>query len=207
MSCSVNEIFMKAVSNIICSICFGQRFSYEDPEFLKMLELVASMFKKNSFSTPVNFYPMLRYLPGDFFGVNWIDNMSEQVNSWINKYFVKYQENFDPQNMRHFIDLCLLKEKEGYARKDLLKVVLDLFSAATDTTSVSLRWFILYLIKYPEIQKKCQEEVDKVIGESRIAAISDRINMPYVDATIHELLRHANVAPLAIPHDVRENTT
>ena len=30
--------------------------------------------------------------------------------------------------------------------------------------------------------------------------------MPYLDATIHELLRLANVTPAALPHDVREDT-
>ena len=41
----------------------------------------------------------------------------------------------------------------------------------------------------------------------RIASLSDRVDMPYVDATIHELLRQSNVVPTALPHDVRESTT
>ena len=83
---------------------------------------------------------------------------------------------------------------------------MDLFRAGTETTSCSLRWLILYMIRYPDVQKKCQEEVDRLVGESRMIALSDRVDMPYLDATIHELLRLANVTPAALPHDVREDT-
>ena len=33
-------IYMRAVSNIICSVCFGQRFSYKDEEFQEILNIL-----------------------------------------------------------------------------------------------------------------------------------------------------------------------
>ena len=136
-----------------------------------------------------------------------VEKMFNKTNQFINRYFEKQQQSLDPQNLRNFVDLCLVKEKEGYERRDLIKVVIDLFTAGTETTGTSLRWLILYMTSYPDIQRKCQQEVDRIIGEGRIASLSDRVDMPYVDATIHELLRQSNVVPIALPHDVRESTT
>ena len=204
---SVQVIFMQAVSNIICSVCFGQRFSYKDQEFQEILNILNDFLKLNMFTTPINFYPSLRFLPGDLFGMKTIQIMFNKSNQWINKHFEKQQKSLDAENVRNLVDLCLVKEKEGYDRKDLVKLVLDLFGAGTETTSTSLRWFILYMIKYPEVQRKFQQEVDRIIGDGRMVSLSDRVDMPYVDATIHELLRQANVAPTALPHDVREDVT
>ena len=203
---SVHVIFMQAVSNIICSVCFGERFSYKDQEFQEILNLLNEFLNLNMFSTPINFYPGLRFLPGNLFGLETVKTMFNKTNQWANRHFEKQQQFHDPQNMQNYVDLCLVKEKEGYDRKDLIKLVLDLFGAGTETTSTSLRWLILYLIKYPDVQRKCQEEVDRIIGEGRMAALSDRVDMPYVDATIQELLRQSTVAPTALPHDVREDT-
>lgn len=44
----------------------------------------------------------------------------------------------------------------------MFQIILDLFIAGTETTSVSLDWAMLYMIEYPEIQKKCQEELERV---------------------------------------------
>jgi len=57
-------------------------------------------------------------------------------------------------------------------------------------------WFMLAMIAYPEKQKKCQEELDRVIGQSRMATHEDQDSLPYIRATVQELLRWRTVSPL-----------
>ena len=45
------------------------------------------------------------------------------------------------------------------------------------------------MVKYPEVQKRAQEEVDRVIGSDRLASFSDRESLPYIDAVVAEVLR------------------
>jgi len=53
----------------------------------------------------------------------------------------------------------------------------------------------------PTVQKKAQEEIDRVIGDSnRLPDFLDRSNMPYVEAILHEVLRYGLVLPLSLPH-------
>ena len=52
------------------------------------------------------------------------------------------------------------------------------------------------MITHPEKQKKCQDELDEVVGRSRMPTFKDRENLPYLCATIREVLRWRTIAPV-----------
>ena len=49
-----------------------------------------------------------------------------------------------------------------FAEENLFHTILDLFTAGTDTTTSTLGWILLRLINNPDVQKKCQKEIQKV---------------------------------------------
>jgi len=51
---------------------------------------------------------------------------------------------------------------------------------------------------YPQVLRKAQAEVDKVVGGSRLPDFDDRPSMPYVEAMLLETMRWAVVTPLGI---------
>ena len=57
-------------------------------------------------------------------------------------------------------------------------------------------WFVLGMIAYPEVQKKCQEELDRVVGRSRMPTLADRESLPYICATLREAIRWRPVTPM-----------
>ena len=61
------------------------------------------------------------------------------------------------------------------------------------------------MITHREIQKRAQEEIDRVIGNSRLPDLTDRPNLPYIDAIYRELLRHSPPVALGIPHALAED--
>jgi len=63
-------------------------------------------------------------------------------------------------------------------------------------TAAALAWPLLALISYPDKQKKCQEELDAVIGHARMPTFEDMDNLPYLKATVREALRWRAVTPL-----------
>ena len=42
------------------------------------------------------------------------------------------------------------------------RVILDLFLAGTETSSTTVDWLLLYMVAFPEVQTRCQKDIDKV---------------------------------------------
>lgn len=97
--------------------------------------------------------------------------------------------------------------RAGFNIENLLICTLELIEAGTESSSTTLRWALVYMMNYPEIQEKVREEIDRVIGQSRQPTIADRPNLPYTDAVIHEIQRIGNIVPLGFPKMASKDTT
>jgi cytochrome P450 len=66
----------------------------------------------------------------------------------------------------------------------------------------ALTTFILLMSLHPEVQKKAQAELDKVLGRDRLANETDvgRADLPYLAAVIKEVLRWGPPVPLGRPY-------
>ena len=52
------------------------------------------------------------------------------------------------------------------------------------------------MVMHPEVQRKAQVEIDRVIGSDRFPTMADQPSLPYVDALVKEVHRWNPVAPL-----------
>uniref|UniRef100_A0A8D0ZT07 Cytochrome P450 n=1 Tax=Sus scrofa TaxID=9823 RepID=A0A8D0ZT07_PIG len=205
--------FHSSTANIICSIVFGKRFAYRDPEFLQLLDLLFQTFLLIS-SFPSQLFELysafLKYFPGSH---RQIYKNLQQVNAFIGRSVEKHRETLDPSDPRDLIDSYLLrmdKEKSNpnseFHEQNLILTVLSLFFAGTETTSTTLRYGFLLMLKYPHITERIHKEIDRVIGSHRPPALDDRAKMPYMDAVIHEMQRFGDLIPMGVPHTVTKDT-
>ena len=58
--------------------------------------------------------------------------------------------------------------------------------------------FVWLMVKYPAVQKKAQEEIDRVIGHLPVQ--EDAKDVPYLQAVVQELHRLHVLSPMAAPH-------
>ncbi|XP_050407974.1 cytochrome P450 2J4 isoform X2 [Patella vulgata] len=201
----------RAITNITCSILFGHRFDYDDPKFKELLDALEIYFKMENTSSPINALPWLRYLPTKRQDVSTIMAPIKVWSEFTVDQVEKHKETFDTNNIRDFIDVYLQTKNSLEEDEDIITVgnifrmILDLFGAGTETTATSLDWVFLYMIGYPEIQRKCQEEIAKVVGNGCSVSLADRRKLPYVHATLNEIQRICNVAPTTIPHGLTED--
>ncbi|XP_030344646.1 cytochrome P450 2H1-like isoform X2 [Strigops habroptila] len=207
------RFLIHAVSNIICSIVFGDRFDYEDKKFLTLINLLDENMKyQNAIQTQLyNFFPtLMEYSPGPHQKL--MKNVDE-VDKFILEIIAQHQKTRDPNCPRDFIDAFLNKtdQEKGnghseFTVESLSSTTVELFLAGTGTTSITLRYGLLIFQKYPEIQEKVQKEIDRVIGRDRRPCMADRSQMPYTDAVIHEIQRFIDLIPLNLPHSVIKDT-
>uniref|UniRef100_A0A8C9SNC5 Cytochrome P450 2J2-like n=1 Tax=Scleropages formosus TaxID=113540 RepID=A0A8C9SNC5_SCLFO len=194
------SVVNNAVANIISCLVFGDRFDYSNSYFQTLLKLMneAVYLEGSIWAQLYNMFPwLMRRLPGPHKKIlsHWAI-----VIGFIKLKIKEHKEDWDSSTPRDYIDT-------GFNEDNLCYCTLDLFAAGTETTSTTLNWALLYMIKYPEIQEKVQVEIDQVLGPSRLATMADRANMPYTDAVIHEIQRMGNIIPLNLVRLTTEDTT
>ncbi|XP_051951822.1 cytochrome P450 2J2-like [Xyrauchen texanus] len=211
-----NPLFITngAASNIVACLILGHRFEYHDENYQNILRLDTECFKLTGYTRAqlYNVCPRLfDYLPGPH---QTIFENYRKIKCFLSGEVRKHREDWDPSNPRDYVDnyLAEIKKKEsdpeaGFNIDGLVVTCLDLIEAGTETVTTTLRWGLLYMIKFPEIQEKVQEEIDRVIGQSRQPCFADKVNMPYTHAVIHEIQRFGNVLPLGFPKRATKDTT
>ncbi|XP_051987312.1 cytochrome P450 2K6-like [Xyrauchen texanus] len=195
-----------AISNIISSIVYGSRFEYSDPQLHEMVQRAYENMKMVG-SASIQLYNMFPWLRP------FVKNQKQIVNNLRDNYKESEKlikgllKTLNPQDPRGFADSFLIQqqiEKDSgkkatlFHMQNLFYTVNNLFAAGTDTTTTTLRWSLLLMAKYPQIQDKVQEEIDRVIGEHQ-PVVEDRKKLPYTDAVIHETQRLANIVPTGVP--------
>ncbi|XP_075043107.1 cytochrome P450 2F2-like [Mixophyes fleayi] len=201
-----------SVSNVICSVMFGKRFEYQDEEFQNLIHCLQESFKTMSSAWGIiyNTYPgFMKYIPGPHKKL--MKNYT-LITDLIQKRVENNIKSLDSNNPRDFIDCFLIKiEKEEkknsiyYNHTTLLMNTMSLIIAGTETVGNTLCYVFLLLLKHPNVAEKVYQEIDNVIG-CRTPNYEDRLKMPYTEAFIHEVQRFADVAPLALPHELTKDT-
>ncbi|XP_008311799.1 cytochrome P450 2K1-like [Cynoglossus semilaevis] len=203
----------QAVSNIICSLVYGNRFDYSDPEFMSVVDRTnrAVQIAGSAVMRLYNNFPWLSKLFSNKEFFRNIEENKEQNRKLIHN----LKETLNPQMCRGFVDAFLVQQqnqKESgvtdshFHTKNLMVTVMNLFVAGTDTTATTLRWGLLLMAKYPKIQDQVQEELRRVIGTGQVQ-VEDRKNLPFVNAVIHETQRLANIVPMSLPHRTSQDVT
>ncbi|CAG8594815.1 40864_t:CDS:2 [Gigaspora margarita] len=192
--------FQLASLNIITILCLAKSIKDVEDPFYKEFEIFTKNYLElikitNRLS---DFFPILRLFSGNklyrrvikegriietFYGklIEEVKNDSEENPCFIRRLF-------------HKVDEEILDEL------DIVYLMNDIFLAGTDTVSSSLTWITAALANNPQIQYKAHQELDQIIGQSRLPRASDEPNMPYIRAIIKEGQRYCGPIYLGVPH-------
>lgn len=99
------------------------------------------------------------------------------------------------------------KEKDKFSDDLAGYVSGSLLEAGSDTTASILNGFVQAMVVTPDVQRKAQEEVDRVVGLGRLPDMDDYPNLPYIRACVKESMRWMPTVILGIPHAALKEDT
>ncbi|XP_051947980.1 cytochrome P450 2B4-like [Xyrauchen texanus] len=199
-----------AVSNIICSIIFGDRFDYNNKRFAYLLKILKNhIIQTGSLIAQIfNLFPFIKHFPGPH---QKIYQNAEKLKDFVREALKEHRETLDANSPRDFIDAYLLEiekqksnEDSTFHEENMLISTADLFLAGTDTTGTSISWGLIFLMGNQDVQERCHQEIVGVLGYDRLPSMDDRDKLPYTYATVYEIQRHSNIVPLGVVHETTQ---
>jgi cytochrome P450 len=199
-----------SVSSIIYSIVVGHRFNHDDADFKRMHELLEFNVLKLTENAILNYFPWLQFLPGDRFSCKIIEkNYREFYDIFVNLHMTENEDvvgeagNYIAGYLQEMNNKLISGEVTTMNRPSLLRLILDMFVAGTETTATTLMWMFLYMVNYPDVQEKISEEIKAEVGQNRDVVIHNRSKLVYLSATIMEIQRLVSILPLSFPRVVK----
>uniref|UniRef100_H3DQX4 Steroid 21-hydroxylase n=3 Tax=Tetraodon nigroviridis TaxID=99883 RepID=H3DQX4_TETNG len=203
----------RAVTNVICSLCFSSSENLQTMlQFYSIVRFLAMAYLPKIIS-------LSQIFPNA--DLRLLKQCVSVRDKLLQKQYDKHKAAYSDHVQRDLLDALLRAkcsaennntaeinaESVGLTDDHLLMTVGDIFGAGVETTTTVMKWAITYLIHYPQIQSRIQEELDSRVGMDRSPKLSDRGSLPYLEATIREVLRIRPVAPLFIPHVALSDTS
>uniref|UniRef100_A0A8I5TNU7 Cytochrome P450 n=1 Tax=Pongo abelii TaxID=9601 RepID=A0A8I5TNU7_PONAB len=183
--------------NVIASLTCGRRFEYDDPRFLRLLDLAQEGLKEEPgfLSEVLNAVPVLLHIPAL---AGKVLRSQKAFLTQLDELLTQHRMTWDPYSLRPA--QAKGNPESSFNDENLRIVVADLFFAGMVTTSITLAWGLLLMILHPDVQRHVQQEIDDVIGQVWQPEMGDQARMPYTTAVIHEVQRFGDIVPLNMPH-------
>jgi cytochrome P450 family 2 subfamily J len=131
-----------------------------------------------------------------------------KFSEFVRKRIKEHRETYNGE-ITDFIHAYMKEMQQGrnpdiFDDQMLQSLITDFFFAGSETTTSTLRWALLAMAAYPEIQRKLQEELDLEIG-NRDVSMSDKKNTHYAEAVLCEIQRHFTLIHIGVPHSNKTN--
>lgn len=203
-----------SVANVICGMCFGRRYDHDHQELLSLVNLSDEFGQVVGSGNPADFIPILQFIPNPT--MKKFMDINARFMTFVQKIVSEHYATYDKDNIRDITDSLIdhcedrkLDENSNIQMSDdkIVGIVNDLFGAGFDTISTCLSWSVMYLVAHPEIQEKLYTELQDNVGQDRMPRLSDKNNLPFLEAFILEVLRHSSFLPFTIPHCTTRNTS
>ncbi|CRG92454.1 Cytochrome P450 2F2 [Talaromyces islandicus] len=202
------EKIPKRFSNsIIMSLVFGVRTPSRHSSHMKklydiMLEL--SKISEIGATPPVDLLGVFKYIPEKLWG-SWrtrAQNLSQMMTLLYGPLVEHVLQRRSTGRVKtSFLDEVLNQQEKLQLRREEINTMCgNLVEGGSDSVGSMMLAFIQAMLAFPDVQKRAQEELDAVVGESRMPTWADYAQLPYVAMIVKETMRWRPVVPGAFPH-------
>ncbi|RDW93644.1 cytochrome P450 [Aspergillus mulundensis] len=213
------EHLKTAAGATVLKMAYGYTIDPHKPD--PLVTLIDKMMTEFSLASvpmgwAVDIIPALQHLPENFPGAGfqktarkWRKSIQDSAHI---PYWFAWQQLESSQAKPSFVSKLIQQlkaENDGILDPEdeqaIIWTAASLYGAAADTTVIALTAFTAAMIMYPDVQRKAQEEIDRVVGSDTLPTFADRERLPYINALVKEVLRWWPVAPMGFPHTATED--
>ncbi|XP_027079521.1 cytochrome P450 71AU50 [Coffea arabica] len=197
-------------ANMTCLMVFGKKYAdkeFDDRGFKAVIKEAMQLMATPNLG---DYYPFLKVL--DLQGLTRrMKTVGKIFDEFLEKIIDEHEQSANQARQADdfvYTILALMKSKETefeFDRRHIKAVLVDLLTAAMDTTATTVEWILAELLKNPRVMKKVQQELDEKVGLHRMVEESELENLTYLDMVVKEALRLHPVVPLLLPHAALED--
>ncbi|KIJ43395.1 hypothetical protein M422DRAFT_169954 [Sphaerobolus stellatus SS14] len=204
-------------ASTILDIVYGYKVAEKADPLIHAVDQTMDGFCKTAFRGAflVDIFPILKYVPSWMPGAEFkrlARYWKNSTETMINTPYEAVKAQLDNGTAGPSVAAALIENmppvesptfrEEEEIRRNAAGIA---FAAGADTTISSIYTFFAAMAMHPHIQKKAQEELDRVVGSTRLPDFNDKVSLPYVEALIKECLRWQNVLPLGFARASEED--
>ncbi|XP_002511293.3 cytochrome P450 736A117 [Ricinus communis] len=200
---NLSEILATLTNDVVCRVALGRKH-IATKGGINFKELLGEFVELLGFNIGT-YIPWLAWINH----VNGVNSRVERVAKELDNFLDGVVEEHMSSDRRDdyskdFVDVLLWVQKENMAgfpidRISIKALILDVFSAGTDSTYTVLEWTMTELLRHPKIMKRLQNEVREIANSKSRITPDDLNKMQYLKAVIKETLRLHPPLPLLVP--------
>ncbi|KAL1706793.1 cytochrome P450 [Schizophyllum commune] len=206
---------------VVLGAGFGVSIERDDDPYVRMAEDASYALAHGGApaGSLIDFFPFLQYLP------SWLAPLQSLrfARKWHAAIRKIHEVPFAARQLEARTSALERGDPYEMSCEDIQGAAGAIFAAGQDTVSwcepastpgqcslvrqtwATLTVFVLNMVLNPDVQRKAQEEIDRVVGRDRLPSFTDRASMPYLDHVLLETLRWCPVSPLGVPHKSLED--
>lgn len=200
----LSEVVNTYANDVVCRAVSGKFFRAEgrNKMFRELIESNSALV--GGFNMEDYFPRLAKVRLLNRFVRNNVETMHRRWDELLETIIREHEKNVvDEQGESDFIDVLLSVQQEfhGITRDHIKAILMDLFGAGTDSTSLVLEYAMAELIRRPDLMAKLQAEVRHGTPNGQeFVKEHDLAGMTYLKAVVKETLRLHPPAPLLAPH-------
>lgn len=188
-----------SVINVLWTFTASEKIPRSDGRLMRLLNLMQQRSKAFDMSGGwLNSMPFLRFIAPEMTSYNLIKRFNielcEFFKSTIDAHKIEFTKEKSADDLI-FAYINEMKSKNGspsnFTDLQLTMIILDMFIAGSQTTSITLDLALMMMVIRPDIQAKVHCEIDEVLGEAQLPSLSDKSKLSYSEAILLEVGRFA----------------
>jgi len=195
-----DTVVASCVLNVIVSILFGHHM--DDKAVGELGKAVHSLMHGVFDILPIDMFPLLRFLPK-------MRHSLAFATGFHNQLFHIIRSSIETSDEDSFVRYYMNREGSNLDREQLEFIVRDFVIAGSETSTSTLQWALVLLAGRDGqcVQERMWKEIDSQVPRDRLPSLADRLHLPFVEATILEVMRIRTVVPLSLRHWTSRDTT